>query len=85
MQPTVAWGATSKLLLTTFLASLIPTISDWIANGTMPTQETVLSAVLLGALAVVRVVQQIILDTQVKYNDEGLDVVIVPEEEAEVV
>jgi hypothetical protein len=34
----------------------------------MPTQETVLSAVLLGALAVVRVVQQIILDTQVKYN-----------------
>lgn len=33
----------------------------------MPTQETVLSAVLLGALAVVRVVQQIILDTQVKY------------------
>ncbi len=68
MQPTVAWGATSKLLLTTFIASLIPTISDWIANGTMPTQETLLSAVLLGALAVVRVVQQIILDTQVKYN-----------------
>ncbi len=68
MQSTVAWGATSKLLLTTFLASLIPTVSDWISSGAMPTQETVLSAVLLGALAVVRVVQQIILDTQVKYN-----------------
>jgi hypothetical protein len=67
MQSSVTWGATSKLLLTTFLASLIPTISDWVSTGSMPTQETVLSAVLLGALAVIRVVQQIILDTQVKY------------------
>lgn len=67
MQPTVSWGATSKLLLTTFIASLIPTVTEWISSGVMPTQETVLSAVLLGALAVVRVVQQIILDTQVKY------------------
>lgn len=67
MQPSVTWGATSKLLLTTFLASLIPTLTDWISSGNMPTKETALSAILLGALAVVRVVQQIILDTQVKY------------------
>jgi len=73
MQPTVTWGATSKLLLTTFLASLIPTISDWISSGAMPTQETVLSAVLLGALAVVRVVQQIVLDAQIKYVDIEVD------------
>jgi hypothetical protein len=73
------------LLLTTFLASLIPTVSDWIANGTMPTQETFLSAVLLGALAVVRVVQQIVLDTQMKYTGGEVDVTVVAEDEAEVI
>jgi hypothetical protein len=65
----VAWGATSKLLLTTFLASLIPTISEWISSGVMPTKETALSAILLAGLAVVRVVQQIVLDNMVKYTD----------------
>jgi hypothetical protein len=39
----------------------------------MPTQETVLSAVLLGALAVVRVVQQIVLDAQIKYVGVEVD------------
>lgn len=68
MQPTVSWGASSKLLLTTFLASLIPTLTEWISSGSMPTKETVLSAVLLAALAVIRVVQQLVLDTQVKYE-----------------
>jgi hypothetical protein len=67
MQIPVAWGATSKLLLTTFLASLIPTISEWVSSGVMPTKETLLSAVLLGTLAVVRVVQQVVLDAQMKY------------------
>lgn len=81
MQPTVTWGATSKLLLTTFIASLIPTVSEWIASGTMPTQETLLSAVLLGALAVVRVVQQIILDTQVKYN--GIEIPVAADDTGE--
>lgn len=73
MQPTVSWGASSKLLLTTFLASLIPTLTEWISSGSMPTKETVLSAVLLAALAVIRVVQQLVLDTQVKYAEIAAD------------
>jgi hypothetical protein len=39
----------------------------------MPTKETVLSAVLLAALAVIRVVQQLVLDTQVKYAEIAAD------------
>ena len=68
-QNSVAWGATSKLLLTTFLASLIPTISEWISSGAMPTRETLLSAILLAGLATVRVIQQIVLDNMAKYVD----------------
>lgn len=87
MQPTVSWGASSKLLLTTFLASLIPTLTEWISSGSMPTKETVLSAVLLAALAVIRVVQQMVLDTQVKYESiaaEQGDVAITEEEPLEI-
>jgi len=87
LQPTVSWGASSKLLLTTFLASLIPTLTEWISSGSMPTKETVLSAVLLAALAVIRVVQQMVLDTQVKYEGiaaEQGDVAITEEEPLEI-
>jgi len=53
----------------------------------MPTKETVLSAVLLAALAVIRVVQQMVLDTQVKYEGiaaEQGDVAITEEEPLEI-
>ena len=75
-QQPVAWGATSKLLLTTFLASLIPTISTWISSGEMPTREAALSACLLAGLAVVRVVQQLVLDNVSKYMNVDTTAVV---------
>ena len=58
-------GLTTKLLIASFAASLIPLVQQIIDNGgELPGKEALLSFGLVVALGVLRVFQQVILDTQ---------------------
>jgi len=61
-QNKVSWGATSKLLLASFAASLAPLIQQISQTGELPTKETAVSFGLLGLFGLFRVTQQVFLD-----------------------
>jgi hypothetical protein len=61
-QRKVDFGVTSKLLLASFIASLIPFVTQLSQTGELPTKEALLSFGLVALLGILRVVQQIVLD-----------------------
>lgn len=62
MQNVVHFGATSKLFLAAFFASLVPFITELSQTGQLPTKEALLSFGLLTVLGLLRVAQQVVLD-----------------------
>jgi hypothetical protein len=72
-QRPVSWGPASKLLIAAFAMSLIPTVMEWIQAGEVPTTQVIISGVLLGLFAVLRVAQQVILDIQAKHETEMVE------------
>ena len=77
MQNRVTFGATSKLFLAAFFASLIPFVTQLAQTGELPTREALLSFGLLTVLGLLRVAQQVVLDVV----NPGGEVVDEPETE----